>query len=65
MAAKKKQLTRSQNKILAGVCAGIAQYTDSDPTLIRILAVIIALLTGVIPAIIAYAILAVITPEHA
>lgn len=32
----KKQIYRSRNKMLAGVCAGIAEYFDIDPTLVRL-----------------------------
>ena len=31
-----KKLYKSDNKILAGVCAGIAEYFSVDPTLIRL-----------------------------
>ena len=31
-----KKLYRSSNRILAGVCGGIAEYFDVDPTLIRV-----------------------------
>ncbi len=30
-----KKLTRSKNQMIAGVCAGIAEYFDFDPTLVR------------------------------
>ncbi len=30
-----KKLTRSKNQMIAGVCAGIAEYFDWDPTLVR------------------------------
>ncbi len=32
----KKQIYRSSNKMLAGVCAGIAEYFDIDPSLVRL-----------------------------
>ena len=35
-----KRLTKSNNKMLAGVCAGIAEYLDIDPTLVRIIYVL-------------------------
>ena len=61
----KKQLTRSkENRIIAGVCGGFAEYFDTDPTLVRALTVVIALVTAVFPMIIAYLILAIITPEN-
>ena len=31
-----KKLTLSQDKKLGGVCGGIAEYFDVDPTLVRI-----------------------------
>jgi phage shock protein C len=51
------------NKKLAGVCGGLGEYFDSDPTLIRLLAVVIALPTGVIPMVIAYVIAWMIIPR--
>ena len=30
-----KQLKRSKNQMIAGVCGGIAEYFDVDPTLVR------------------------------
>ena len=37
-----KRLCRSSsNKILAGVCGGLGEYLNIDPTVIRILAVVI------------------------
>lgn len=32
-----KRLTLSQNKKIAGVCAGVAEYFDIDPTIVRII----------------------------
>ena len=31
-----KKLTRSNNKMIGGVCAGIADYLVLDPTIVRI-----------------------------
>lgn len=36
-----KRLMRSKDKKIAGVCAGLANYFDIDPTIVRILFVII------------------------
>ena len=39
---EKKRLHRSgTNRVIAGVCGGIGEYLSIDPTVIRILAVII------------------------
>jgi len=32
-----KKLKLGKNKILAGVCSGVAEYFDVDPTIVRIL----------------------------
>ena len=58
-----KRLYRSRNDIMVGgVCAGIAEYTHTDPTLIRLLWVVIAIITGFFPGIIAYIIAWMIMP---
>ena len=33
---EKKRLTRSADRVLGGVCGGIAEYFDCDPTLVRV-----------------------------
>lgn len=56
-----KRLYRSNtDRVLGGVCAGIADYFELDPTLVRILAVATILLPG--PSIIAYLIAWIIVP---
>ena len=58
-----KTLTRSKsNRMIAGVCAGLADYLNIDPTVIRLLFVLGLFLAG--PGIaIAYLIMAIVTPE--
>lgn len=58
-----KKLTKSSNKQLAGVCAGIAEYFGWEVTLTRILYVVLSIFTGSFPGIILYIILMVIMPE--
>lgn len=42
-----KRLTLSQdNRMVGGVCGGIGEYFNIDPTIIRIIMVIVALLDG-------------------
>ena len=56
-----KKLYRStENKILAGVCAGLADYINIDPTIVRVIWALIGL-TGT--GIIAYLVCALIIPE--
>lgn len=58
-----KQLQRStNNRMIAGVCAGIGEYANMDPTIVRLLAALLFFLTG--PGmIVAYIIMALIIPE--
>ena len=59
-----KQLTRSRsNRMVGGVCAGLADYLNLDPTVVRLLFVLGFFLAG--PGILlAYLIMAIITPEE-
>lgn len=59
----KKQLTKSRDKKIAGVAAGIAEYFGLDITLVRIAFVIILIFSSGFPAIIAYVLLAFILPS--
>lgn len=59
----KKVLYCSPNKKLCGVCGGIADYFNVDPTLIRLGVVLIALVTAVLPMLIVYFIVALIVPK--
>jgi phage shock protein C len=61
-----KLLYRSErNRMLAGVCGGLGEYTDTDPVLIRLLWVLITIFTGFAPGIIAYLLAIVIIPRQA
>jgi phage shock protein C len=60
---KAKTLYKSDNKVLDGVLAGIAEYLNYDPTLVRLLFVLLVLVTGIIPGILVYIILAVVMPK--
>ena len=57
-----KKLTRSANKVLAGVCGGIAEYFDVDPTLVRAIYAILAIFTTGFPGLLLYIILMLIMP---
>lgn len=59
-----KRLTRSKDKMIAGVCAGIADYLNTDPTIIRILYVVLSIASIGFPGLIAYLILWAIIPEE-
>jgi phage shock protein C len=47
-----RKLYRSRsNRMLAGVCGGLAEYFNSDPTLIRVLFVVLTVFGGAGPLI--------------
>ncbi len=53
--SKPKELVLdTKDKKFAGVAGGIAKYFDADPALVRVVAVILVILTGIIPGIIIY-----------
>lgn len=57
-----KKLYLSDDKKLSGVCGGIGEYFDVDPTVIRLAWILFSVLTGFIPGLIAYIIAAIIMP---
>jgi phage shock protein PspC (stress-responsive transcriptional regulator) len=59
-----KVLTRSRyNKVLAGVCGGLAEYLGVDATVVRALVVVITIFTGGV-GLIAYLALWLVIPEE-
>jgi phage shock protein C len=61
--AQTRKLYRSRtNRKLAGVCGGLAQYFNTDATLIRVLFVVLALLGG--PGLVIYLLMWIIVPEE-
>jgi phage shock protein PspC (stress-responsive transcriptional regulator) len=58
-----KKLTRSTNKMLGGVCGGIAEFFDIDPTLIRVCYAALSVFSAAFPGLILYIILMLIMPE--
>ena len=59
-----KKLTRSKTSSqIMGVCGGLGEYFGVDPTIVRLGAVILALLTGVVPMMVLYFIAGVVIPQ--
>jgi len=58
-----QQLTKSKQKIIAGVCGGIAKWIGWDPTLVRILYILLSVISAGFPGTIVYIILWVIMPK--
>lgn len=59
-----RRLHRSRtDRVLAGVCGGIAEHLGDDPMLLRIATVVLAIVTGVLPMIVVYIFAAALIPE--
>jgi phage shock protein C len=59
----KKRLTKSKNKVFLGVCGGLAEYMHVDPTVIRLVALVLLVLTGFFPVGLIYIVAALIMPD--
>ncbi|HHW74458.1 MAG TPA: PspC domain-containing protein [Firmicutes bacterium] len=58
-----KRLYRSRsNSMIAGVCGGLAEYIGMDPTVVRLLYVLISIFSAAFPGIIVYIIAMIIVP---
>ena len=60
----KSRLTRSNNRVIAGVCAGLAEWLGWDIALVRLLYLLVSIFSAGFPGIIAYAILWIVMPEE-
>lgn len=63
MSVEVKRLYRSRDdRMITGVCGGLAEYFDADPTLVRLLAAFMLVfgMPGTLPA---YIVMALIIPE--
>ncbi|MDD6485346.1 MAG: PspC domain-containing protein [Spirochaetales bacterium] len=56
-----KRLRKSRDKKLCGVCGGIAEYLDMDPTIVRIIWLVLVLCAGT--GLLAYIIAAILMPN--
>ena len=59
---KKRLYKSNDNKMLAGVCGGVAEYYDIDPTLVRLGWVVLCALYG--GGILAYIVAAIVIPRR-
>ena len=56
-------LRSRRSRVIAGVCGGIAESLKWDPTLVRVLYVLVSVLSAAFPGIIVYVVLWIIMPE--
>ncbi|PCH70448.1 MAG: stress-responsive transcriptional regulator [Bacteroidales bacterium] len=59
-----KKLKRSSNKMIAGVCAGIAEYLGLDVSLVRILYVLLSIFSAGFPGLLVYIIFWFVLPDN-
>jgi phage shock protein C len=62
MTTEKKLTRSSSDKMLCGVAAGVAEYFDIDPVLVRLAFVLLTLADGV--GVLAYIALCIVMPEQ-
>ena len=56
-----KKLYKSNNRMICGVCAGVAEYFGIDPTIVRLIWAALALIgTGIL----LYIVAAIVMPEN-
>ena len=58
-----KKLKLSRDKKLAGVCGGVAEYLDMDPTLVRLVYAVLTFCSAAFPGVILYIIAALVMPN--
>ena len=58
-------LARSRhNRLLGGVCGGLAQWLGWDPTLVRILFVLVSVVSAAFPGMLVYVVLWLVMPSR-
>lgn len=58
----KKLYRCSTHHVLSGVCAGVGEYFEVDPALIRLAYVFVTLISGLIPGLVVYIAAALFIP---
>jgi len=59
-----RRLTRSNNRVIAGVCAGLATWLGWDIALVRLLYILLSILSAGFPGILVYVILWIVMPPE-
>jgi phage shock protein PspC (stress-responsive transcriptional regulator) len=57
-----KKLRKSRNRMVAGVCGGLAEWLGWDPTVVRVVYVLVSILSVAFPGILVYIILWLVMP---
>ena len=59
----KKLYKSKENKIFSGVVGGLGEYFDIDPTILRLIWLLIIVFTGIFPGVLVYVIACLIIPK--
>lgn len=59
----KKLYLSADDKKVFGVCGGLADYFGADSTVVRLAWVIVTIITGVVPGVLAYLVSAIVMPK--
>ncbi|MBC6401356.1 MAG: PspC domain-containing protein [Ekhidna sp.] len=59
-----KRLFRSNDRMLGGICAGLAEYFDLDPTLVRISYLLLTFPTAFSGVVVYFILWIIIPPEY-
>ena len=60
----KKLYKSDDNVMVSGVLGGVAEYYEMDPVIVRIIAFLIAIVTGIVPFALVYLLSAVVIPKR-
>ena len=58
------RLARSRDRMIAGVCGGIAKWLGWDPTLVRVGYILVSIISAAFPGILTYIVLWIVMPEE-
>lgn len=60
-----KRLYRTQyDRKIAGVCGGLARYFNIDPTIVRVITVVLFFISTIIPVVLAYIVAIFVMPNE-
>lgn len=60
----KRLYLSTTDKKLAGVCGGLGEYFDIDPTVIRLLFIVLGIITGIFPFVVGYFLAWLLVPRR-
>ncbi|MDO5761670.1 MAG: PspC domain-containing protein [Bacteroidales bacterium] len=59
-----KKLKKSADRMIGGVCGGVAEYFDVDPTIVRVAYACLTVFSAGFPGVVLYLILCLIMPRN-